>query len=152
MSETNETILDLDALLETTLDAVEDLPDYIDEINGLYMLSIAEAEIKKPKDSKKPSRIVLTYKVDGAVEVEGVPATEGSLFSEGFQGTQDGLKFFKRQAKSLLNTDDLSGIPLNDLLAGLKSLDSFQAKVTTKRTIDKETKQEYLNIFIRPVH
>jgi len=149
----NETILDLDELLDSNLDQVEDLPDYVDPSSGLYSLSIAEAKINKSKDPKKASRIVLTYKIEEVIEVDagGYPVPTGSLFTEGFQGTADGLKFFKRQAKKLLNADDLTGISLGDLLGGLKGLSPFGARVAVRKSKNAETGQEYTNIDVRPI-
>lgn len=148
-----QTILDLDALLDSTLDAVEDLPDYVDPSTGLYVLTVSDAKINKSKDPKKAPRIVLTYDIVGTIEIDdgGYPVADGSKFTEGFQGTADGLKFFKRQAKRLLNSDDLSGISMADLLEGLKGLDAFTARVTQKKSKNPNG-GEYININVTPIH
>jgi hypothetical protein len=153
MSEITETILDLDQLLDSTLDLVEDLPDYVDPADGLYALSIQEAKVNKSKDPKKASRIVLTYKIEEIVEIDdgGYAVPTGSLFTEGFQGTADGLKFFKRQAKKLFGTDDLTGNTLADILTGLKEIGLFQARVTLRKTKNADTGVEYTNVNVMPL-
>lgn len=149
-AQADTTILDLDELMDMNLDAVEDVPDFCEPDNGLYMLSISDAEIKRSKDKTKPSRIVLTYKIHEILECDGLPVPLESLYSEGFQGTAEGLKYFKKAAKALLNTDDLTGITTGQILEGLKELDPFKAKVTKKVT--KKDNTEYININTRPIH
>jgi hypothetical protein len=151
------TILDLDALLDASLDNVADLPDYINPPTGLYVIDVDNAEIKAPKSAKdkdgnkKASTIVVTYKVAETVETEGVPVPVGSLFSERFQGTQEGLEYFKRKAKNILNTDDLTGVPLKDILAELKNQKGLKGKVITAMTKADDGKT-YENCNVRFLH
>lgn len=154
MSKENQTILDLDTLLDSTLDTVVDLPDYLNPPTGNYVLSVIEAEIKqgKPAEGKekaKPARIVLTYRVDQTVETEGMPVPDGTLFTEGFQGTEEGLGYFKKQAKKLLNIEDLNGVSIRDLLESLKDVQTFDAVLTNK--VSKVGEKEYENVNVRPV-
>lgn len=154
MNATTDTILDLDELMQSTLDNIEDVPDYVEPDSGTYALSVIEAEIKKSKEAGKASRIILTYRIDGIIELSqgGHPVPEGSLFNESFQGTAEGLKYFKKQAKKLLNVEELNGIPMSDLLEALKALDSFNAVVSKKLTKGKEEGTTYTNINVRPVY
>ena len=151
------TILDIDALLDSTLDAVPDMPDYLNPPTGNYVLSITEAEIKagKPADpakkqAAKAPRIVITYRVDSTVETDGVPVPDQTLFTEGFQGTEDGVAFFKKQAKKLLNVEDLSGVTIRDILEALKGVQNFNAML--KNVVSQgEGGKEYENVNVRPI-
>lgn len=153
---TDTTILDLDALLDSTLDGVVDVPDYLNPPTGNYVLSIIEAEIKagkaaEGKEKAKPARLVITYRVDSTKETDGVPVPDGSLFTEGFQGTEQGLEFFKKQAKKLLNVEDLNGVSIRDILSSLKEVQNFDAVLTNKKTTSEDGKREYENVNVRPV-
>lgn len=144
------TILDLDALLNSSLDNVADVPDYLNPPTGSYTLSVVEAEIKagKPAEGKTPAkaaRIVVTYRVDQTKETEGIPVPDGTLFTEGFQGTEKGLEFFKKQSKKLLNVEDLNGVTIADILGSLKEVQNFDAMVTLKKD------EQYENVNVRPV-
>lgn len=145
------TILDLDELMDATLDAVADLPDFVTPPNGLYVLGIYEAEIKKPKEAGKASRITLTYKVLQTIDTEGIPVADNSLFNEGFQGTEQGLEFFKKRAIKIMNVSDLNGVPLREILAGMKDVE-FKARIVVKNTKDAATGKEYENVDVRPIH
>lgn len=154
---TQATILDLDQLLDATLDGVEDIPDYLTPPTGLYKLSIIEAEIKAgkkadpaKKQAAKAARIVITYKVDSTVETEGMPVPDGSLFTEGMQGTEDGLKFFKKQARKLLNVESLDGVPIRGILDALKEVQLFDARITVRKSTGDQG-QEYENVNVTPI-
>jgi hypothetical protein len=143
------TILDMDALLDATLDNVADIPDFLNPPDGLYELAITEAEIKPGKEAGKASRIVLTHKVVSTVDTDGVPVPNGSLFQESFQGTEQGLGFFKKQAKKYMNVDDISGVSMREIIASLKGLE-YKARVTTKVT-KNDAGKEYENVNVRPI-
>lgn len=157
------TLLDLDALMDAEMDKVETLPDYVTPPEGAYMLSVVEAKIEpfdmkaKPAEGGQPARaaqkgnrIRITYKVEKTMETSDLPVRDGSLFSDSFMGTEDGLKFFKKQAMNILNVTDLSGARLKDILDGLKDV-AFKAKITIRRSPDGKGGQ-YENVQVRPVH
>lgn len=155
-TQTTLTILDLDSLLDFTLDGVEDIADYINPPTGLYSLSIPEAEIKagkkaeKPGDKAKAARIIITYKVEATKETEGLPVPDGTLFTEGMQGTEEGLKFFKKQARKLLNVDSLDGVSIRDILGSLKEVGVFDARIVL-RTSKGDKGQDYENVNVTPI-
>ena len=159
MTETNtSTILDIDALLDSTLDSVPDIPDYLNPPTGNYTLSVIEAEIKagKPADpakkqAAKAARLVITYKVDSTIETDGIPVPDGTLFTEGFQGTEEGITFFKKQAKKLLNVEDLSGVTIRDILEALKGVQNLSAMLKNTTTQSEDGKREYENVNVRPI-
>lgn len=150
------TMLDLDNLLDETLDGVEDLPDYVEPSSGVYALSIPDCKLetftKRGKDGQpdEPNqvRIRLTYRIDGIEELEagGYPVAEGSLFSDTFMFNEMGKAVFKKSAKAILNTDDVDGVPFRELFDALTSSEPFRAVITTKKN------GQYTNINVRPVH
>lgn len=150
---TKTTILDLDALMDMDLGSVETLPDFVSPAAGSYVLSIADVSIKQPKETEKEkaSRIVLTYKIEETVECTEAPFPNGSLFTESFQGTDEGVKYFKKQAVKLLNSE-VEGAKMREVMEGLKEMGPFKAVITTRTTKDKETGKEYTNINVRPIH
>lgn len=145
----NATILDLDALMDSTLDAIADVPDFINPPAGLYQLAVTDAALDeyKSKDGSKASRFKITYKVVDTIETTECPVSNGSLFTETFQATEQGLSFFKKQAKALLGVD-ISGVPLREILANLKGIE-LEAKITVRKS-SKDGK-DYENISVRPV-
>lgn len=153
MTNAKATILDLDALMETSMDAVVTLPDYVTPSKGLYVLSLNNAEIKEGKDKEgnRTARLVITYKIEETVDSEEPPFPNGSLFTESFTATEDGLAYFKKQAMKILNVSDMTGATLRDIFDGLKSVDAFQAAITVKKT-KNEQGTEYTNINVRPLH
>lgn len=138
------TILDLDAMLDESLDSVPDVPDFMNPPNGFYNLRLKEAKIEKyeskAKDGKPATsgtRIRVTTEVAETIECEGQPVPNGTLFSETFQGTEEGLGYFKARAIKVLNVGDVQGVPLRDILSSLAGVD-FQAKIKTKKSGDYE--------------
>lgn len=152
----SDTLLDLDSLLDDTLDNVEDLPDYITPPTGLYALSIADCKLetftKRGKDGAKDEpnqvRIRLTYKVDGVEEVEAgqYPPADGSLFSDTFMFNDMGKAIFKKTAKAILNVDTVDGSPFREIFDALKSTETFEASIVTK------TSNGYENVKVTPRH
>lgn len=152
----NETMLDLDNLMDETLDNVEDLPDYVEPSTGIYSLSVGECKLetftRRGKDGQpdEPNqvRIRLTYKIEAIEELEsgGYPVPEGSLFSDTFMFNDMGKAIFKKMAKSILNADDVDGVPFRELFDALNSVEPFRAMITSKK------KGEYTNITVRPLH
>lgn len=146
------TILDLDSLLDSNLDDVKDVPDYMNPPTGQYQLSIADAVLEqtKPKDGKPASaRFKITYKVDATIETKEAPVPDGTLFTETFMGTEEGLGFFKKQVKKIMNTEDVAGVSIRELLEGLKGQE-FKANITVRTTVSNG--KTYENVNVRPVH
>ena len=149
------TILDLDALMDQSMDTVEAAPDYVIPPAGQYVLSVENVEIKQ-KDSKKPeggkyARIQLTYKIEGIVQTSEMAPAVGSMFSDSFMADEEGLKYFKRQAQNILNMKALGQIKLGELMTGLKGA-AFKAQITIRQTKDQATGKVYENISVRAYH
>ena len=157
MSETTNSILDLDSFLDEDMGAVETLPEYITPAPGVYLLRVKEAKIQQAKPAKqgeeqKSPRMRITYEIVSTIQIEGnePPFPDGSLFTEGFQATEDGKKFFKRRAMSLLNVSDLAGAKLREVMDTLAGTE-VKAVVTISKS-QGDNGKTYENINIRAVH
>lgn len=151
----NTTILDLDSLLDSTMDNVPDVPDFLTPPDGLYKLACSDAKIEEYEVKKgenkgaKRARIKITHKVVATIETNGVPVPDNSLFSEQFMATEEGLKYFKKAATKMLNVSDLNGVPIREVLASLKDAE-YDARVTTKKSKGDDG-SEFENVNVRPI-
>ena len=160
--DTINTILDIDSILDMAMDNVVDIPDYVTPDTGLYTLSIKDVTIKPGKDDTKAARIIVLIAIDSTLQLadNGMPVADGSLFQQSYQGTKEGLEFFKRDAKKWLNVEELSGLSMSDVFEGLKASEPITAKVTQRKTTSKVKDMEtgetstktYTNISIDPIH
>lgn len=148
------TILDLDSMMDMEMSQVEDVPNFITPPDGLYALEVKEvktekytSKAKEGKPETKGQRIKLMYTIDLIIECEDkIPPAPGSLFSESFMATEEGIKYFKRQAKNIMNVEDLGNATLRDVMDGLKGT-KFNAKLKMNKTADG-----FENVRITPVH
>lgn len=153
----NETILDLDSLLDSNLGAVKDVPDFVTPPAGTYQLAVVEAKTEKYEKTDKVSkakspalRLRIIYKIVSTIETKEMPVSDGSMFSEQFMATEDGLGYFKQRAKKILNVADLGDASIRDVLATLAGAE-FKAGITVKVT-PAEGGGVYENVNVRPVH
>lgn len=149
---TKATILDVDSLLDTQMDSVETMPDYVTPSKGVYQLKVKEAGIVagKEKDGVKTNRLSITYEIAETLESDEAPYPNGSLFSERFTATEDGLKYFKKQATKILNVADMTGATLRDIMDGLQNVE-FKAVITVRSSTGDNGKT-YENVNVRPLH
>lgn len=152
------TILDLDAMLDVSMDSVENVPDYQNPPPGAYVLKVKDAKTEKKtgKDASKGDYAIIqiTYEVLKTVELAPaaageLPVSDGTMFTERFTISEDGLKYFKKQALKILNVKDAAGATLRDLVGGIVGAE-FQAVIAV-RTSTKDGKT-YENTQIRPHH
>lgn len=152
------TLLDLDSLLDAEVDKIENVPDFVTPPPGLYKLKVTNCEIKdfdEKEDGKKTGnkgkKIHIFYSVleTEAIDDDGkeIPVADGSLFSESFMGTEDGLKYFKKAASNILGIKEFEGAKIRDIIEGIKEAE-FRAKITHRITTnDKGAK--FVNLTIR---
>lgn len=149
---TQPTILDLDAFLDSTMDNVPDVPDFLNPPDGNYALKVIEAKIEeystKAEPTVKKNRIRIQYAVEATIETKEVPVPDGSMFSENFTATEDGLKYFKKRALGIFDVSDMNGVPVRDILTNLKGAE-FKARLTTKITKSKDGQSDFENVNIR---
>lgn len=150
----NDTILDLDNILDGNLAQTEDVPDYVNPPAGLYQLKLLDAKLEKftlkkkagVRDSDQQSaRIKFQYEIVEVLDTKELPPAAGSLFSESFMANEDGLKYFKKQAKAILNVADFGDTSIRDILDGLKDAE-FKAAISIRKS------GEFENTVVRPMH
>lgn len=93
-NETQDTLLDMNDILGTSLDGVESAPEFVDPPDGNYHLNIQKVGLEnyESKDAEsqemtKKRRIRITYNINKTVELadaSDLPVSDGSLFSETF--------------------------------------------------------------------
>lgn len=157
MNAKTDTILDLDALLDGNLDSVAAAPDFLTPPPGSYALRIKDAALekyaKKGETEKNNVRIKLQYEVVETIELSektNEPAVaNGTMFSETFLYSEEGLPYFKKAAQNILNVKSVDGVSMRDLLDGLKNTE-FKAVIGTR--VSTKDNKTYENATIRPVH
>lgn len=143
----NETLLDLDSMLEGSLDGVEAAPEFIEPPDGKYILSCKSAKLSK-KEKTNPETgedetsnvINIVYSIEKTVEIKDTetPVPDKSLVSERFQAnTLEQLGYFKTRAQKLLGAEVIKGVPLKDIIKGLPDAKPFNASIRTVETKDK---------------
>ena len=152
------TLLDLDALMDTPLDNVENVPDYMNPPPGNYVLKVTAAGIEKfdvKEDGKKTgeqgNRIKITYAVIKTEEVAAgeLPVPDGTLFTEGFQGTEEGLKYCKKACANILGVKEFDGAKLGEILEGTVDQE-FRARITVRASTVGDKVYENLQIRALP--
>ena len=161
MTEAQKTSLDLGSMMDSALDSIPDAPDFNNPPAGDYRISVKDSKIETYKTKEKngqPSveaqRIKNLYVVEQTVSLANSnepPVPDGSMFSETFQGTEQGLSYFKKRAKEIMNVSDLNGVPLRDIFESLKG-QSFDARISIKKTPNPNDKDNpYENLVIKIV-
>lgn len=163
MSENNANAsLDLGAMMDATLDAIPDAPDFSNPPAGEYRLSVKDCKIDsytaKPKPEKNDAggerqRIKMLYIIEQTVSTAGneQPVPDGTMFNETFMGTEQGLSFFKKRIKEIMNASDLAGVSLKDMMDSIKG-QAFDARITIKKSPNpNDPNTPYENVQIRVV-
>jgi len=153
MNNANQTLLNLDDMLNETLDNVPDAPDFSNPPAGEYTISVKDAKVEsyKPKAGGDARRVRITYTVAETKSVadNGQPVPDGSMFSETFMATEQGMSYFKARVKGILNVSDLAGVILGDMFSSIKGV-IFDARITIKKT-PNPAGGEYENVQIRVI-
>lgn len=148
------TILDLDSMLDDNLDSVPDAPEFMNPPAGEYLLSVKDCAVDKYETQKEPGvqkqRLKFTYTIVETISVAGKepPVPDGTLFIETFMATEQGLSYFKKRIKEIMKASDVAGVTLGDMMNSVKGQE-FACRLSVKKTIVKGT--EYENIQIRVV-
>lgn len=152
-------LLDLDALLGQSLSTTEAAPDFVTPENGVYIQTVVEAKAAK-KDVKdkaaatkegKPTEYIsleFTYQINEIVEQEGQPIKPGSLYSERFMLTAQGLPYFKARVRDIAiasggAAEDVDGLSIGEALEAVKSV---QFKVNVKLNTRKVNGNDVTNV------
>jgi len=145
--------LDLAALMDSSLDSVPEAPDYLTPPAGTYTIGVKDAAIESyEKEGDTIQRIRVTYVVEKTLELANAgepPVPDNSMFSETFMGTQQGLGYFKKTAKGIMNVANLDGVSLGDIFSTMKG-SSFNTVIKIRTTPKKGSKTEvYENVSLR---
>ncbi len=126
MGKAENTILDLEAMANESLDSIQEAPDYSNPPPGEYVLDVKDAAIDKYTSKDEPGvqkqRIKITYAVAETVQLAGTepPVPDGTLFTETFMATEQGLSFFKKRIRELMNAESVDGVSLSDMMNSVK--------------------------------
>lgn len=147
------TLLDLESMANETLDAIPDAPDFVTPPAGEYSLVVKDAAIDKYKDKEGTAkqRLKITYTIAETVSTANnePPVPNESIFSETFMGTEQGLGYFKKRIKEIMNTDNTQGVTLGDMMSSVKGV-QFKCRIAIKKTPNPKG-GEYENIQIRVI-
>lgn len=139
------TLLNLDDMLGQSLETVQAAQDFVQLENGVYILSVKDtkAEKKASKDKAKGDYILLTlqYEVAEVVEQEGTPIKVGSLTSESFMFTEQGLPYFKGRVAQIAvanngSEEDVNGLSVKEALEAVKGM-SFKVNAKQSKNGDR---------------
>lgn len=153
--ENANTILDLSAMLNESLDAIPDAPDFMIPPAGEYSLLVKDCTVDKYETKKEPGvqkqRMKILYSVVATISVASnePPCPDGTVFSETFMPTEQGLSYFKKRIKEIMGATDVAGVTLGDMMSSVKGT-TFSARISTRKTMGKDG-TEYENIQIRVV-
>lgn len=165
---TTDTLLDLDNLEDMSMENTEAAPEFIEPPSGRYRLGVqvkteayeadeTDTDGNKTGEKVPAKRIRFIYTIQEVLELKNkkeLTPAEGSLFSESFKATAEGLRYYKRRAMDILG--DLGNATIKDINNTLnEDAVSFVADVKTSDTtvVDKETgeKRTFTNTRVRVV-
>lgn len=148
-----QSLLGLEDLESLSFDDIEEAPGFVVPPEGSYRLVLDKACIETYKTKEEPNKpkrriahYMKVYKVHELVDPKEKAPSEGSMFSERWQISSDGLKYWKTRAKTILNTDT-TGMQLGDVIKLLNEGDFvFDAKIRHKETKSEKDGKTYTNI------
>lgn len=126
---------DLEAMMDDSLDGIPEAPDFVDPPKGHYLLQVTEVpKISKfqNEDGTERQNIRVTFSVVETVSTDEVPVPDGSLFSNSYMGTAQGVGAFRRDARKILGVDTLEGSTLKEIFENLPGAEPFKATITYK--------------------
>jgi len=116
----------MDSLLDESLDNVEAAAEFVDLPNGEYVLHIKKAEAKEleaKEDKPAGVRVNIVYEVVDTValaDTTKTPVDNGSMASEGFNLTEQGLPYFKRYLLNIFGNTE--GVSLRESIEALNGM------------------------------
>lgn len=167
MANQPETLLDLDNLDDISLAGIEAAPEFIEPPTGRYKLGVQakmeeyekdekDAEGEKTGEKVKAKRIRFTYSILETMELKDkkdLQPADGSLFSETFTATSEGLPYFKTRASAILG--DLGNATIKEVITELNNeVVTFVADVKTRSTKQKDAdgnERTFTNVNVRVV-
>ena len=156
MNTETKTVLDLETMLDENLDAIPEAPDFSNPPPGEYTLLVKDALIDKYETKAEPGiqkqRLKILYAIEETLSIANnePPAPNGTMFNENFQATTDGLSYFKKRIRSIMDAAEVNGVTLGDMMSSVKG-EICKARISIRKTTGKDgTEYENLNIRIVP--
>lgn len=150
----NNTLLDLESMANETLDTIPDAPDFVQPPAGEYSITCKDACIDKGKNKEGEDyqRLKITYFINETKSTlnNEPPVPNDSIFTETFQGTEQGLSFFKKRIKEIMGVTDVAGVTLGDMMSSARGA-SFNARISYKTAAGtgKNAGKTYTNLQMR---
>lgn len=150
---TENTMLDLENMMDETLDSIPDAPDFANPPAGDYRIALTDSKIEKKANKegvvKQTIRNMYSVVTTYSTAANEQPVPDGSLFSENFQGTEQGVSYFKKRMKGILNVSDLNGVSLGDIMNSGKGVE-FDCRISIKKSPNpNDADNPYENIQMR---
>lgn len=137
-----KTLLDLESMADDSLDEFQEAPDFIQPPAGDYRLKTVGGKITKfeQDDGEEVQSLQVTIAVAETLELissDEPPVPDGSLFTIRFQGTEDGVKMFKREMRKIAGASDSSGMSINSAFDMLAAGTVFYGRISYRNYKDK---------------
>ena len=146
------TLLDLESMVDDTLDDIREAPDYINPPAGDYTLMTKAGKITKyvnDKTGEETQNILVTIATVEALELvssEEPPVPDGSLFTVKYKGTMDGVGKFKRDIRKMAGLSSTNNMSLSSAFELLESGLEFQGRISYSAFQGRD----YLNLKVMP--
>lgn len=158
IAEQKKASLDLAGMMDDTLDAIPDAPDFTNPPAGDYTLQVKSCAIETYTPKSTPGveaqRVRITYSIIDTKSLANPneqPVPNESMFSETFMGTEEGIGYFKKAGKAIMNVSDLGGVTFREILSSVTGM-TFDARVSVRNTPKPGSKTEfYENVSIRVI-
>lgn len=129
------TLLDLESMADESLDQFQEAPDFINPPAGDYRFKTVGGKINKFEndDGEEIQSLQITIAVQETLELvsdDEPPVPDGSLFTIRFQGTEDGVKIFKREMRKIAGVADSNGMSINSAFEMLSSEVEFSGRIS----------------------
>lgn len=129
------TLLDLESMADDVLDDYTEAPDFINPPAGDYRLKTIGGKITKfeADDGEETQSIQVTLATVETLELvssDEPPVPDGSLFTIRFQGTEDGVKVFKREMRKIAGLSDSKGMSINSAFEMLSDEVGFLGRIS----------------------
>ena len=142
-NDTSATILDMETMMDSTLDSIPAQPSFCTPPAGAYELQVKscknEPYTKKAKDGKPEQaawRIRITITILSTIALaapDSIPVPDGSMYSHTYDGTARGLDDFRKAAMSMAGWDSVEGVKTSDIMLNLTG-SFFSGIVTVDKT------------------
>lgn len=158
MSEDKKASLDLGAMLDSSLDNITEAPDFINPPSGDYRLRCKEVKIDKYKSKDEPNvekqRLKIYFETVSTLKLadeKEPPVPDGSIFTETFMATEEGLGYFKKRGREIMNVENVDGVALRDIMASIAGQE-FNGRISYRTTPNKNKPGEvYTNLQLRVI-